>query len=440
MERPPAHELLKRTHTVRDVLEGRALGQTVRVLGWVQDKRHLGKLIFLVIRDGTGCVQVTAKEDAVGGEVFSKIKNINKESAVAVTGMVRADARAPGGFEIAASNVEVTADSIEWPFTKSAARAPAYLYDLRHLSIRGRRASAVIRLRSKLMKAMMDFFFERGFHFISAPTIVQAAVEGGATLFPLDYFGTRAFLSQSAQLYEEAAILSLEKVFTIGPCFRAEKSKTSRHLTEFWMLEAEVAFATHEDIMRLEEELVSYSAHRVAKEAAEELRILGRKFVPPDPPFYRITYDEALEMGERRGIKVRWGDDIPAELEKLVSRNFDKPVFVTGYPLSTRSFYHMCDPSDERITLSSDLLAPEGYGEITTGGQRVHDYEILRRRIVEYELDPESVKWYLELRKYGMPPHSGFGVGVERMVWWIGGLKHIRAASLFPRTITRVYP
>ena len=428
-----------RTHTIKElVIEQKE--QLCTILGWVQNKRQIGGMIFLTIRDGTGFIQVTIRKGNVTSEVFDKVKNITIESAVKIIGSIKLDRRAPNGLEIVSNDFQVLAKSDTWPITKSAVKSPSFLYDVRHLSIRGRKASSVIKIRSKIIEATADFFFKNGFYLISAPTIVQSACEGGSTLFEVNYFNQKAYLTQSAQLYEEAAILALERIWTIEPCFRAEKSKTSKHLTEFWMIESEVAFATHEDIMRLEEELISTVTHKVALECSDELKALGRKFVPPEPPFYRMTYDEAREFLIKRDVRFEWGEDIPTDGEKVISKEFNKPVFIKEYPLSARSFYHMTKPDNDKVTLSSDLIAPEGYGEITTGGQRLSDYEELERRVLSQELPRQSFEWYLELRKYGLPAHSGFGLGVERLTRWIAGIKHIRAASLFPRTITRLNP
>jgi asparaginyl-tRNA synthetase len=269
---------------------------------------------------------------------------------------------------------------------------------------------------------------------------VQSAVEGGSTLFDIDYFGKKASLTQSAQLYEEAAICAFGKVFIMQPAFRAEKSKTSKHLTEFVMIEAEVAFNEQADNMRLQEDLVNRVCGRIVEKRSKELEILGREFSVPEKPFPRITYDEARETAIKNNINFEWGEDIPTEAERLISKTFDRPFFITDYPLSARSFYHMTKPDNDKVTLSADLIAPNGFGEIATGGQRIHDYNFLVERLKQYELSPESFQWYVDLRKYGMPPHAGFGIGVERSIRWICNLKHIRATSLFPRTITRIYP
>jgi asparaginyl-tRNA synthetase len=297
-----------------------------------------------------------------------------------------------------------------------------------------------MRIRAALISAAFNFFVRRNFTLINSPIFVQSACEGGSTLFEVGYFGDKVFLSQSAQLYEEAAIESLGKVFVLQPAFRAEKSKTARHLTEFWMIESEQAFAGQEDNMKLQEELVHHILAELDGSMSREFTDLGKKIRVHEPPFTRITYDEARGLITKRGVNFDWGQDLPTEGEMIVSKAFDGPVFITGYPLSARSFYHMTRDDDPRLTLSADLFAPEGYGEIATGGQRIHDYETLRKRIEAQELPAQLFQWYLDLRRFGMPPHSGFGLGVERMLRWICGLKHIRSTALFPRTITRVTP
>jgi len=428
-----------RTHSASKVLKSRE-GEYVRLLGWVASKRTIGNIVFCLIRDGSGFIQVAGKKGVTDENTLDTMKRVSLESAVMVGGSVKDDERAPGGKELSVKEFQIIALAEKWPITKSAIKSSSFLYDNRHLSIRGRKAISILKIRSELIYSSLEFFRKHGFFLINAPTLVQSACEGGATLFDLDYFGKIAFLTQSAQLYEEAAICAFEKVFVLQPAFRAEKSKTAKHLTEFWMLEAEQAFATHEDIMKLEEDLVSYVTNSIVEKCSEELNTIGRKFSPPNPPFPRITYDEAREIAMSKGIEFEWGDDIPTEAENILSKSFEGPFFITGYPLSARSFYHMTDPKDERLTLSSDLMAPEGYGEIATGGQRIHDYNTLLERVRKQELPIESFSWYLDLRKYGLPPHSGFGIGIERLVRWVCGLKHIRATTLFPRTITRITP
>lgn len=425
--------------TSSDVVGGRA-SNNVEVRGWVARKHTVGGLVFAIIRDGSGYVQVSIKKGNLPDIDFEAAKAVTRESAVAVRGEVRDDRRAPGGKEIAAKQFDVVAPAQTWPITKTAARSVSYLFDVRHLSIRGPKAIASIRIRTEVVGAAFDYFRAKGFTLISGPTFVQAAVEGGSTLFPVDYFGKQAYLSQSAQFYEEAALPALQKVWIYQPAFRAEKSKTSKHLTEFWMIEAEQAFADQEANLGLLEGLLESMVKRVLDNRQEELKILGRSLNGISLPLKRITYDQAREIAKKRGVGFEWGDDIGAEAERVISTSFDSPFFVTDYPLSARAFYHMTYPERPKVTMSADLMAPEGVGELATSGQRIHDQNQLMERIASQELPAEAFSWYLELRKYGMPPHSGFGIGVERTTRWIAGLKHIRSASLFPRTVSRISP
>jgi asparaginyl-tRNA synthetase len=433
------HHTITRSHTIQEALS-LPQGSTVTIMGWIVTKSSIGGIKFATVRDGSGYIQVACKKNAVSPKSFGDFEAATRESAVAVTGSIREDKRAPGGKEISVVDFLILARAEKWPITKSAVKSSSYLYDKRHLSIRGRKASAVIRIRAEIIYAAFDYFVRNGFTLISAPTIVQNAVEGGSTLFEINYFDKKAYLSQSAQLYEEAAIEALGKVFIFQPAFRAEKSKTNKHLTEFWMIEAEQAFANQEENLKLQEGLVEAMAERVADKRADDLKTLGRKFKPPVVPFPRITYDEAREISMKNGVSFEWGEDLPTEAERLVSKQFEVPFFITGYPLSARSFYHLTEEKNDKVTRSADLIAPEGYGEIATGGQRIHDYAQLMNRIANQDLPTESFEWYLELRKYGMPEHSGFGIGAERVTRWMCGLKHIRATSLFPRTISRVKP
>ena len=430
---------MSRTHTVRSALETPQETQVV-LMGWISTKSSIGGIKFATLRDGTGYIQLACKKDKVSEREFADFERVTRESAVQVSGLLREDKRAPGGKEVSVSHFWIVSLADKWPITRSAVRSSAYLYDMRHLAIRGRKASAVIRIRAEIIYAAFDYFVKNNFTLVSAPSIVQTAVEGGSTLFELNYFGKKAYLSQSAQLYEEASILAFGKVFIFQPAFRAEKSKTSKHLTEFWMIEAEQAFTDQQDNLRLQEELVKTMAQRVLEKRSDDMKTLGRSFKFPEVPFPRITYDEARDIAANNGLNFEWGEDLPTEAEKIVSKQFDVPFFITGYPLSARSFYHMTEESNDKVTKSADLIAPEGYGEIATGGQRIHDYGVLMERISRQELPTESFQWYLDLRKYGMPPHSGFGIGAERTTRWMCGLKHIRAASLFPRTMTRVQP
>ncbi|MDG6905763.1 MAG: asparagine--tRNA ligase [Nitrososphaerota archaeon] len=428
-----------RSHTIREALD-QPEGTSVTIMGWIANKSSIGGIKFATVRDGSGFIQVACKKDRVSEKAFADFESASRESAVAVTGSIREDRRATGGKEISVTDFWVLAPAEKWPITKSAVKSASYLYDKRHLAIRGKRASAILRIRAEVIYAAFDYFVENGFTLISAPTIVQNAVEGGATLFEINYFNKKAYLSQSAQLYEEAAITAFGKVFIFQPAFRAEKSKTNKHLTEFWMIEAEQAFAGQEENLRLQEGLVRAMATRVIERRADDLAILGRRLKFPEIPFPRVTYDEAREISVKNGVVFEWGEDLPTEAERIVSKQFDVPFFITGYPLTARSFYHMTEETNEKVTRSADMIAPEGYGEIATGGQRIHDYKQLMDRIATQDLPTESFEWYLELRRYGMPEHSGFGIGAERVTRWMCGLKHIRATSLFPRTINRVKP
>ena len=422
-----------------DILAGRA-GDGVEVRGWVARKHTVGGLIFAMVRDGSGYVQVSVKKGSVPDRDFEAAKGATRESAVVARGEVREDRRAPGGKEVAVREFEVVARAETWPITKTAAKSASYLFDVRHLSIRGPKAVAAMRIRTEVVGAAFDYFRDNGFTLISAPTFVRAAVEGGSTLFPVDYFGKPAYLSQSAQFYEEAALPALQKVWIYQPAFRAEKSKTSKHLTEFWMIEAEQAFADQSANMTLIEGLLAAMVDRVLENRQEDLKTLGRTLKKVALPLRRITYDDARDIAAEKGFGFEWGEDIGAEAERAVSKAFDSPFFVTDYPLSARAFYHMTYPDRPKVTKSADLMAPEGIGELATGGQRIHDQSELMQRIASQELPVEAFSWYLELRKFGMPPHSGFGIGVERTTRWIAGLKHIRSASLFPRTVSRISP
>lgn len=426
-------------HTVEEAFR-LADGSSVRLYGWVKSKSQIGGLTFAVLRDGTGQIQIAARKNITNADALAEIQQVTTESAVSVEGTVKSDPRASDGREIQVKNFKILAKAEKWPITKSAITSPSFLFDNRHLSIRGRKSIAVMKVRAEVIYAAFDFLIKRGFTLISAPTIVQSACEGGSTLFELNYFGQKAYLSQSAQLYEEAAIFSFEKVFIFQPAFRAEKSKTSKHLTEFWMIEVEQAFVSQEENLKLQEDLVNAMVSRVAERRAKELEVLGRKIIVPEPPFPKISYDEIRDMAEKKRMGFEWGEDIPTDVERMASQTFDRPFFITDYPLSARSFYHMTKPDNDKVTKSADLIAPEGYGEIATGGERISDYDRLIERVKKQELPAKSFQWYLDLRQYGMPTHAGFGIGVERTARWLCGLKHIRAASLFPRTITRVNP
>lgn len=430
-----------RTSDSRDV-KNKEEKETVRLIGWIANKRVHSKKVFINLRDRFGYIQLVAREDILPKDKFIHVKNTNIESAIAIEGFVVKDPRAPDGVEVHLTDFIVVSPADEWPITLSALRSPSFLYDMRHLTLRGPRSRAIMLIRSELIRSMIEFFINNEYVWIHAPTFITAAVEGGATLFPVKYFDRTAYLTQSAQFYEEAAICTYEKVFVVQPSFRSEKSRTRKHLTEFWHVEAEVAFATHQDIMKVEEELIYYSLCKLIERVPSEIKYIrkGKKFKPPEPPYEKIKYDEVIQMLQSKNININWGDDFGAKAEKVVSKMFDSPFFITHFPVKTRSFYHMDDPNNPELTLSSDLYAPEGYGEITSGGQRIHEYDKLYDKIKQFGLNPKDYQWYLDLRKYGMPPHSGFGLGVERTLRWILHLPHIRDSTLFPRTPSRLYP
>ena len=425
--------------SIKEILTQKSVPKA-RVRGWVAGKAGIGGIVFLILRDGTGYLQVSAKKGVASPQVLEGIRQVSRESVVSLTGAAREEKRAPGGVELVAQEMEVLSEAEPWPITKTAATSASLLYDMRHLSIRGRKSIATMKIRSEVIGASFDYFRGKGFTLISAPTFVQAAVEGGSTLFEVGYFGKKAYLSQSAQFYEEADLAGLEKVWICQPAFRAEKSRTAKHLTEFWMIEAERAFADQPANLRLQEELVAFIVDRVIQRRGDELATLGRKLHELELPLERVSYDELREAAGAKGVPFSWGEDIPTEAERLVSLSKSAPFFVTDFPLTARSFYHMTYEDRPDVTKSADLIAPEGFGELATGGQRISEYYPLLQRIKSQDLPPEAFSWYLDLRRFGMPFHSGFGMGVERVTRWIGGLKNIRSASLFPRTMTRLSP
>ena len=415
-------------------------GETARIRGWVYRHRAHKDKVFVVVRDSTGIIQVVVPAERE--EAFSKAESVSIESAVEAEGFVKSDRRAPGGKEIRATRFEVLSQAEAFPITETASRE--FLLNIRHLWIRSRKMTAIFKVRSTVFGAIHEYFRSNGYYEVQCPMFITAAVEGGATLFEVPYMEKRkAYLTQSSQFYLEALIYSLEKVYTIAPSFRAEKSRTRRHLTEFWHAEAELAWAHLKDILRVEEELVSYVVRKVLEENPEELKLLGRDtsiLENVEPPFPRITYDEAVEIVRSKGLPMGWGEDFGADEESVLTREFDKPFFVYGYPVSTKAFYHKNDPSNPKVTLSADLLAPEGYGEIIGGGERIEDKDELIEKIKAFGLNPADYEWYIDLRRYGSVPHAGFGLGVDRLVMWICGLDNIVDAIPFPRTIRRLYP
>jgi asparaginyl-tRNA synthetase len=430
---------------------GKHEGQTVTIRGWLYNLRESGKLLFPIFRDGSGLIQGIVPKSAVPPEVFDAIKGLTQESSVIVEGKVRADKRAPSGYELDVSNIEVLQRvSEEDPYPISLKEHGVdFLMEHRHLWVRSPRQASILRVRAEIIKAARDFFDENGFTLTDPPIITPAACEGTTTLFPVDYFEEQAYLTQSGQLYIEATALALGKVYSFGPTFRAEKSKTRRHLTEFWMVEPEVAYAKLDDLMVLAEDFISFIAKRCLEKRRADLQTIGRdvsKLEKISAPFPRITYDEAVKMLQEAHAKgalenrFEYGSDFGSPDETYLSAQFDKPVIVNRYPAVVKAFYMEPDPERPDLALCMDVLAPEGYGEIIGGSQRMASHELLVKRIREHNLPEEAFKWYLDLRKYGSVPHGGFGMGIERAVAWICGLEHVRETIPFPRMLHRLYP
>ena len=421
---------------------GDHVDETITIKGWVYSRTGKGKLQFIILRDGTGLLQCVVFQKAVTSEVFEAAKALTQESSVVVTGKVRADDRAPSGFELDVADLQVVQIAEEYPITPKE-HGIEFLMDHRHLWLRSSRQHAILRVRAEVIRAIRDWLDDHGFLNLDTPILTPAACEGTTTLFETDFFGEPAYLSQSGQLYNEANIMAFGRVYCFGPTFRAEKSKTRRHLLEFWMVEPEMAFADLDECMRVEEELVSYVVQRCLKNRSRELEILERDTAYLEnitPPFPRISYDEAIEMLKAKGVPAEWGDDFGAPQETALGEAFDKPVFVHRYPSAIKAFYMEADPNDPSRSLSVDLIAAEGYGEIIGGGQRTASLELLEQRIKEHDLPRESYEWYLDLRRYGSVPHSGFGLGIERTVAWICKIDHVRETIPFPRVLNRLYP
>ncbi len=420
-------------------------GRPAVIRGWLYNLRESGKLLFPIFRDGTGTIQGVVSKKEVAPEVFETLKHLPHESSVIVTGRVRADPRAPGGYEMDVSNVEVVqAISPDDPFPITLKEHGVdFLMDHRHLWIRTPRQSAILRVRHEVIRAVRDYLDDQGFVLVDTPIFTPAACEGTTTLFETAYFEEKAYLAQSGQLYNEATAAALGKVYCFGPTFRAEKSKTRRHLTEFWMVEPEMSYAGLDDVMDLSERLISYVVARVLERRAAELKAIERDTAPLErvqTPFPRITYDEAVEILKRKGSAIEWGGDFGNTDETLLGAEFDRPVMVRGYPSAIKAFYMQPDAARPEVALGVDVIAPEGYGEVIGGGERISDLNLLRERIRAHNLPPEAFGWYLDLRKYGSVPHAGFGMGIERVVAWVCGLEHVRETIAFPRMLYRLYP
>jgi asparaginyl-tRNA synthetase len=425
-----------------DDLPGR-IGASVTVRGWVMTTRSSGKIAFMVLRDGTGYLQCVLVKAEVDDSTWDTFRALTQETSVVVTGTVRADERSPGGVELGVSEVTVVGPSVDYPISPKE-HGTAFLFEHRHLWLRSRRQVAVMRVRHEVIQAIRDFFHERGFILVDTPILTGSIGESAGTLFETEYFDLgKAYLAQTGQLYLESAAAALGRVYCFGPTFRAEKSKTRRHLAEFWMVEPEVAWNDSDDNMRLQEDFVSYVVGRCLERRRAELDELERDVAPLErvqPPFHRLSYTDAIARLRERGASIEWGADLGADEEILLASEYDRPLFVYNYPKAVRAFYMKENPEDPRTVLNNDCLAPEGIGEIIGGSQREDDHDRLLARIREMGLPEENYAWYLDLRKYGTFVHSGFGLGVERTVAWICGIPHIREAIAFPRMMTKLYP
>jgi asparaginyl-tRNA synthetase len=417
-------------------------GKEVSLRGWVYNKRSSGKLQFIMLRDGTGIIQCVAFKGNFSAEQFDALDKATQESSIEIRGNVRKDARAPGGYEVDATGFKLFQLAQDYPITPKE-HGTAFLMENRHLWLRSSRQHAIIKIRHEVIKACRDFFDDRGFTLVDTPIFTPNACEGTTTLFETQYFDQLAYLTQSGQLYSEATAAAFGKVYCFGPTFRAEKSKTRRHLMEFWMVEPEVAYAVLEDIMQLAEDFIIFIVERVLSKRKTELEVLERNISALEKisrPFPRMSYDDAVKSLKAAGSEIEWGGDLGGGDETILSNQYSSPVLVHRYPSKVKAFYMQPDPERPEVAMCVDVLAPEGYGEIRGGGQRIHDHDLLMERLREHNLPVEPFQWYLDLRKYGSVPHSGFGMGVERAVAWLCGLTHLRETIAFPRTLYRIYP
>ncbi|WPS89749.1 asparagine--tRNA ligase [Brevibacillus halotolerans] len=421
---------------------GQHVGQEVKIGCWLYNKRSSGKIQFLQLRDGSGFIQGVVVKAEVSEEAWNNAKELTQESSLYITGMVRADDRAPSGYELTVTEVEIIQIAQDYPISLKE-HGVDFLMDNRHLWLRSPRQRAAMAVRSEIIRSVYEFFQINGFYKVDPPILTPTSAEGTTNLFHTKYFDEDAYLSQSGQLYMEAAAMALGRVFSFGPTFRAEKSKTRRHLIEFWMIEPEMAFVDHEESLRIQENFVSHVVQSVLKNCQRELKALDRdttKLEKVKAPFPRITYDDAIKLLQEKGSEIKWGDDFGAPDETAIAEHFDMPVFITHYPAEIKAFYMKPHPERPEVVLCADLIAPEGYGEIIGGSQRIDDPELLEARFNEHNLSEETYKWYMDLRKYGTAPHSGFGLGLERTVAWICGLDHVRETIPFPRLLYRLYP
>ena len=417
---------------VKDVLEGKHTGKEVLLRGWIYRKREQKDIVFLILRDSTGVIQLACKG-------IKEASEVTIESSIEVAGLVKEDKRAPGGFEIEIKDLKIIGLAERFPIGKDLSEE--FLRDVRHLWLRSQRLTKILKIRSEVFYAIHEFFRKEGYIQFQSPSIVSSACEGGSTLFELKYFDKKAFLTQSWQLYAEAGIQALEKIYTIAPSFRAEKSRTVRHLAEYWHAEVEAAWMDMEGCMKLAEDLICFVARKMAERCKDELKFFGRdpKELLIDPPFERKSYDEVIKILQKKGFKIKWGEDLGADEEKALAEGYKKPLIVYGYPVKCKAFYHMPDPKNPKVTMSFDVIAPD-VGELVGGGQRIHDKDQLIKKIKDFGLDPKEYDWYIDLRRYGTVPHSGFGLGIERLIMWIAKIEHIMDTIPFPRTMTRVTP
>lgn len=417
-------------------------GQEVQIKGWLYNKRSSGKIYFLLIRDGTGTIQSVAAKGEMPDSEFKVCDEVTQESSIIVSGIVRKDARAPGGYELTLKHIEIVQVSKPYPITPKE-HGIGFLMDNRHLWIRSRKQHAILEIRAEVINALRDFFNNEGFVLVDAPILTPSSCEGTTTLFETDYFGRKAYLTQSGQLYNEATCMAFGKVYCFGPAFRAEKSKTRRHIIEFWQIEPEIAYADLNKVIEYAERAIVYTVERVLENCKNELSIIERDTKLLEnikSPFPRKTYSEAVQILKDQGETFEWGEDFGAPQETVISNLFNKPVHITHFPSKVKPFYMKKAPENDKLALGVDVLAPEGYGEIVGGGQREENFEVLEKRLEQDNLPKETFQWYLDLRKFGSVPHGGFGLGIERTVTWLCGIHHIRESIPFPRLLDRIYP
>lgn len=418
------------------------VGKEVTVKGWLYNKRSSGKVNFLLIRDGTGIIQSVAVRSEIPDEEFKLFDKITQESSIIVSGVIGEDSRAPGGYELSLKHIEIVQISEPYPISPKE-HGVSFLMNKRHLWLRSKKQHAILRIRAEVINAVRDFFNNEGFILVDTPILTPCACEGTTTLFETEYFGEKAYLTQTGQLYNEATCMAFGKVYCFGPTFRAEKSKTRRHITEFWQVEPEIAYAELKDIMDCAEKVIVYIVERVLEKRKDDLITIERNIKPLEnikSPFPKITYSEAVKLINEKGSYFEWGDDFGAPQETLISDSFDKPIHISHFPTKVKPFYMKRAPEDEKLALGVDVLAPEGYGEIVGGGQREENLEILEKRLKEDNLPRKAFEWYLDLRRYGSVPHAGFGLGIERVTTWICGIHHIRESIAFPRLLDSIYP